>query len=109
MLVGSSSDTDSYFLNISDGGPGGCGSGNTCYSGVQAYKHTRKFIDKMINEKGMQVLSFFVRESMVAGTKPSESFKEMYGASNAFCIQSTDMVGIARTLNAKFLSAKMTV
>ena len=109
MLVGSSADTDSYFLNISDGGPGGCGSGNTCYSGAAAYRHTRKFIDKMINEKGMQVLSFFVRESMVAGTKPSESFKEMYGASNAFCIQSTDMVGIARTLNAKFLSAKMTV
>ena len=109
MLVGSSSDTDSYFLNISDGAPGGCGAGNSCYSGTAAYKHTRKFIDKMINEKGMQVLSFFVRESMVPGTQPSENFKEMYGGGNAFCIAATDMVGVARALNAKFLSAKMTV
>jgi hypothetical protein len=109
MLVGSSSDTDSYFLNISDGAPGGCGHGSSDYCGVQAYKHTRKFIDKMINEKGMQILSFFVKDTMTAGSKPSECFQEMYGGGNAFCIAATDMVGIARTLNAKFLSAKMTV
>jgi hypothetical protein len=109
MLVGSSSDTDSYFLNISDGAPGGCGAGSSCYSGSQAYKHTRKFIDKMINEKGMQILSFFVKDTMTAGSKPSECFQEMYGVHNAFCIAATDMVGVARALNAKFLSAKMTV
>lgn len=109
MLVGSSSDTDSYFLNISDGAPGGCGIGSSDYSGIQAYKHTRKFIDKMINEKGMQILSFFVKDTMTAGSKPSDCFQEMYGTSNAFCIAATDMVGVARALNAKFLSAKMTV
>ena len=109
MFVGASSDTDSYFLNVSDGSPGGCGGRGTDYSGNAAYKHTRKFIDKMINEKGIQILSFFVRESMPVGTQPSDAFREMYGYNNAFCVQATDMVGIARTLNSKFLSAKVTV
>ena len=81
----------------------------TDYCGPQAYKHTRKFIDKMRNEKGIQVMSFFVREGMVEGTKPSESFKEMYGANDAFCIGAKDMIGIARALNNKFLAAKVTV
>ena len=109
MIVGSASDVDSYFLNISDGAPGGCGSRSADYCGPQAYKHTRKFIDKMRNEKGIQVMSFFVREGMVEGTKPSESFKEMYGANDAFCIGAKDMIGIARALNNKFLAAKVTV
>jgi hypothetical protein len=108
MLVGSTSDTDSYFLNISDGFPGGCGNRGTDYYGPAAYKHTRKFIDKMINEKGMQILSFFVKEHMEPGTKPSDAFKEMYGVNNAFCVGAKDMIGIARTLNNKFLTAKMT-
>jgi hypothetical protein len=109
MLVGSASDVDSYFLNISDGAPGGCGSRSVDYCGTQAYKHTRKFIDKMRNEKGIQVLSFFVKDHMEPGTKPSESFKEMYGANDAFCIGAKDMIGIARALNNKFLAAKVTV
>jgi hypothetical protein len=109
MFVGSASDVDSYFLNISDGAPGGCGGRGTDYSGVEAYKHTRKYIDKMRNEKGMQILSFFVKDHMVPGTPPSESFKEMYGAQDAFCIGAKDMIGIARTLNNKFLAAKVTV
>ncbi len=109
MIIGSASDVDSYFLNISDGSPGGCGSRSADYCGPQAYKHTRKFIDKMRNEKGIQVMSFFVKEHMVAGTQPSESFKEMYGANDAFCIGAKDMIGIARALNNKFLAAKVTV
>lgn len=109
MIIGSASDVDSYFLNISDGAPGGCGSRSADYCGPQAYKHTRKFIDKMRNEKGIQILSFFVKDHMVPGDKPGESFKEMYGANDAFCIGAKDMIGIARALNNKFLAAKVTV
>lgn len=109
LFVGSASDVDSYFLNISDGDPGGCGGRSFSYYGSSAYKHTRKYIDKMCNEKGIQVMSFFVKECMPEGTQPSANFKEMYGSNNAFCVGAKDMIGIARTLNNKFLAGKITV
>ena len=100
----SDKDVDSYFLNISDGAPGGCEG----YDGYYAQQHTRKVIDKMVNVLGMQIISFFVKDSMPAGTQPSESFRQMYGANNAFCCGAKDMLGIARAMNSKLLANKIT-
>ena len=101
----SNKDTDSYFLNISDGEPGGCDG----YAGTYARRHTRKVIDNMANVLGMQIISFFVKDHMPAGTLPSSNFSEMYGANNAFCCGATDMLGIARAMNTKLLANKVTV
>jgi hypothetical protein len=107
-FIPSTPDTDSYFLNISDGEPGGCHwGGGGYYHGEVARRHTRRYMDKLTNELGIQVISFFVNSHMEPGTKPSSTFVDMYGR-NAACVQASDMTGIARALNDKFLSSKMT-
>jgi len=102
MLIKSGKDTDSYFLNISDGGPGGVGN----YHGEIAHTHTRKQVKTMEEQLGMKIISFFVQEG--GGNDVSSFFKEMYGTNNSFACKADDMIGIARALNSKFLDAKVT-
>jgi hypothetical protein len=56
MMVASSQDVDSYFLNISDGEPYFHGKGMD-YSGFTAAHHTKKMVDK-IEGMGIRVLSY---------------------------------------------------
>lgn len=104
QLVPATADTDSYFVNISDGAPGGCGN----YSHDIATTHTRAQITKMRNTLGMGVLSYFMSEHDWKGsdfefTSQGRMFKEMYGNS-ASHIKSDNVMDIARTLNKLFMT-----
>lgn len=104
MLIKSTKDMDSYFLNISDGAPGGCGN----YSGPTSWEHTRRQVSKMEQEMNIQIISFFVESGSYSKGKVSESFSTMYGRNNSFIVNPNDMLSIAKALNTKFLSAKVT-
>ena len=102
QLVPATADVDSYFVNISDGGPGGCGN----YYGDLATTHTRAQVTKMRTTLGMGVLSYFMSEydsTDFANTAQGRMFKEMYGNS-ASHIKSDNVMDIARTLNKLFMT-----
>lgn len=99
MLMPSSSECTSYFLNISDGYPGMGG-----WGGTQAIEFTRKMVNKMRNDRGINVLSFFVDEGHAkSDPEPSSMFKQMYGKDSRK-VSANNVTQIARELNAKFLS-----
>lgn len=97
LIEPTTSECTSYFLNISDGEPGIGG-----WGGQQAIEYTRKQVQKMKNELGVNVLSFFVSESRSEG-EPSLAFKTMYGR-DARMVSAHNVTQIARELNAKFLT-----
>jgi len=99
MYIPSNAEMDSYFLNISDGSPGGCGD----YYGQRAFMHTKQQVDKLAM-MGIQTISFFVESHQQKGSQPSAEFVQMYGAKNSAVVAASDMVGIAKAMNAKFLS-----
>jgi hypothetical protein len=99
MFTPSNAEMDSYFLNISDGSPGGCGD----YYGQRAFTHTKQQVDKLAM-MGIQTISFFVESYQQKGSQPSTEFVQMYGAKNSAVVAASDMVGIAKAMNAKFLS-----
>lgn len=102
QLVPATADVDSYFVNISDGGPGGCGN----YYGDTATTHTRAQVTKMRTTLGMGVLSYFMSEydsDNFANTAQGRMFTEMYGNS-ASHIKSDNVMDIARTLNKLFMT-----
>ena len=100
QILSASTDTDSYFLNFSDGEPwfNQTGSGFE-YWGEAAVKHGRKEIEKM-RDKGVKVMSYFID-----GNKESGSwirFKGMYG-NDSQAIDTTNLTQLAKTLNDMFL------
>ena len=99
MFTPSNAGMDSYFLNISDGSPGGCGD----YYGNNAFTHTKQQVDKL-SSMGIQTISFFVDSYAQKDSKPSSDFVRMYGVRNSAVVAASDMVGIAKAMNAKFLS-----
>jgi hypothetical protein len=115
QLMESTSELDSYFLNISDGMPG-CGS----YDGDRAVTHTKRQIDHMKNNLNISVISFFVDSITVKnGESPEEvfsnmiesfnmgrsgrAFRGMYGK-DASVVSSDSVIQIAKELNKKFLT-----
>ena len=101
QLVKSDSEMDSYFVNISDGGPGGVGT----YSGQTAMEHTKQQITKMRNELGMNVLSYFMTNNTSGDFSQSGSgkmFQGMYGKA-ATNISPDNVLAIAKTLNNMFM------
>jgi hypothetical protein len=102
QLVKSDSDMDSYFVNLSDGGPGGVGN----YQGETAMRHTRDQITKMRNELGMNILSYFMAENYngnnFADTSTGRMFQGMYGKA-ATQVQPDNALQIAKTLNNMFM------
>ena len=107
MFIPSSTTCDSYLINFSDGAPGGTGN----YYGDLAQKHTRKYMGLLEGQLNMKVISFFIESGYDTSRKPvvSDFFASMYGAKNSFAVTATDLMGIARAMNAKFLAptAKM--
>ena len=97
LFVPTSSECDSYMINISDGYPGGCGN----YDGPKAWKHTRDQVTKL-EGMGIKTLSFYVVEHEKPGPV-GEAFTQMYGAKNSASVGAKDMVGIAKAMNSKFL------
>jgi len=101
QLVKSDSDMDSYFVNLSDGGPGGVGN----YQGETAMRHTRDQITKMRNELGMNILSYFMTEYKsddFGSTSSGRMFQGMYGKA-ATQVQPDNALQIAKTLNNMFM------
>ena len=105
QMVGSNSDVDSYFLNISDGEPYFHGKGMS-YQGSGAAKHTRKMM-KSIEGIGIKVMSYYVTDSNYEVDEHSSSsakiFKECYGPAASY-INVTNVNEVARTMNRLFMS-----
>jgi len=103
MMVASSQEIDSYFLNISDGEPYFHGKGLD-YSGFPAAKHTKKMVDK-IEGLGIRVLSYFVSDysgQIDTDYGSGKIFKESYGKAASF-INVTNVVEVTRTMNKLFM------
>ena len=100
-IVESTNDTDSYFLNISDGEP--YYEGKTfLYYGDEAAKHTKKMVDYM-SGIGIKVLSYFVSESNLGEASTSgRVFRKCYGKSASY-INVTSMLEVSRTMNKLFM------
>jgi len=103
QMVGSTTDMDSYFLNISDGEPYFHGKGLS-YSGDSAAKHTYKMV-QMIEGMGIKVLSYFVSDNKYDGEESGSgrTFKKSYGKSASF-INVTNVNEVTRTMNKLFMS-----
>jgi hypothetical protein len=104
QMVGSTSDVDSYFLNISDGEPYFHGRGYS-YQGYYASKHTRKMVDK-IEAMGIKVLSYFVSDysgDVDATSGSGKVFKDCYGKAASY-INVTNVNEVTRTMNKLFMN-----
>jgi hypothetical protein len=106
QLIPSNNDSDSYFLNFSDGEP--CFSINRNddeinYGGMAAAKHTRKQINKM-QEAGIKTLSYFISDyhGDVKQSAAWRIFEQCYGR-GAKSVNVANMFDVARTMNELFL------
>jgi len=98
LLMPSTTECTSYFLNISDGAPGMGG-----WGGHEAVEYTRKQVQRMKNDLGVNVLSFYVTDSRLDNGQPNEWFTKMYGKDSKV-VQADNVTQIARALNEKFLA-----
>jgi hypothetical protein len=104
QMVGSTTDVDSYFLNISDGEPYFHGRGYS-YQGYFASKHTKKMVDK-IESMGIKVLSYFVSDysgDVDATSGSGKVFKDCYGKAASY-INVTNVNEVTRTMNGLFMA-----
>ncbi len=100
-MVGSTTDMDSYFLNISDGEPYFHGK-DMSYSGDSAATHTYKMV-KMIEGMGIRVLSYFVSDySDGENSSSGYTFKKSYGKAASF-INVTNVNEVTKTMNRLFM------
>lgn len=107
QLIPTSNDTDSYFLNFSDGQP--CYGIQTAddsidYKGEAAAEHTRKQVNKM-RQAGINTLSYFISdysEDRMLSTSDWRIFKACYG-NDAKCVNVENMMQVAKTMNELFL------
>jgi hypothetical protein len=97
MMVESSTNMDSYFINFSDGEPY-CAPAGFYYSGAAAVAHTRKRV-KDIKNMGIKVLSYFISSG---GNYGCDNFKSMYGR-DAEEIDVNQLIQLTKTLNKLFL------
>jgi hypothetical protein len=104
QMVGSTTDVDSYFLNISDGEPYFHGRGYS-YQGYYASKHTKKMVEK-IQSMGIKVLSYFVSDysgDVDASSGSGKVFKDCYGKAASY-INVTNVNEVTRTMNGLFMA-----
>ena len=107
-LIPTTNDTDSYFLNFSDGQP--CysishGNDDINYSGYSAAEHTNKQVKKM-QASGINVLSYFITdmsEDRFERSSDWEIFKKCYGK-DAKYVNVENMLQVAKTMNELFLT-----
>ena len=106
-LVPSTNESQSYFLNFSDGQPSysiSRGSDEMQYSGEPAALHTKQQVKK-IRESGIDVLSYFITDygSNFEHSSDWRVFKTMYG-NDAKYVNVENMFEVAKTMNELFLS-----
>ena len=107
QLVPSTNESQSYFLNFSDGQPSysiSRGSDEIQYSGEAAALHTKKQVKK-IRESGIDVLSYFITDygSNFEHSSDWRVFKTMYG-NDAKYVNVENMFEVAKSMNELFLS-----
>jgi len=108
QLIPTSNDTDSYFLNFSDGQPCysiGTNDDSINYQGEAAAEHTKKQINKMKNA-GINTLSYFISdysEERMLSSSDWRIFQKCYGK-DAKCVNVENMMQVAKTMNELFLS-----
>ena len=107
QLIPSTNDTDSYFLNFSDGQPTysiNSGGDEIHYGGENAAEHTRRQVKKM-QQTGINVLSYFITEYSKDRFEHSSDwsiFKKCYG-NDAKYVNVENMFEVAKTMNELFL------
>jgi nitric oxide reductase activation protein len=89
--------TDTFFINFSDGYPGFSNS-DIDYGGLPAVEHTAKQVKKIV-KSGVKVLSYFLHGEYSRGG--GENFKRMYGKS-AKDVDVTNLLQLTKTLNKLF-------
>ena len=107
-LPKASNNTNSYFVNISDGepcfnyhSPGGIG---FSYTGATALNHTRTQVNK-IRDTGYNIISYFVTEYEGFGAETYRAnFKTMYGVDSNF-INVENLNQIVKTINKKMMDS----
>lgn len=105
MMVTGGGDLDSYFLNISDGQPGGVNG----YEGVAAQMHTQKQVNILRKDYNMSILGFYMNNqkdfiNTTWGQREFTAFQTMYGVKDSKVVEANDAMGIAKALNEKFLA-----
>ena len=98
MIADTTADTDSYFINFSDGAPYFANK-TIEYYGPDAAKHTKKQVDNM-RARGIKILSYFISGNTVYD-KDNTSFKSMYGK-DAQQINTNQITQLARSINTRF-------
>ena len=109
FLPKSDTNTNSYFVNISDGEP--CFYYNNTSSGIafsyrdkSACEHTRTQVRK-IKESGYNIISYFVSDYDSFGMEVlRQNFKTMYGSDSHF-INVENLNQIVKTVNGKMMEA----
>jgi hypothetical protein len=107
QLIPATNDSDSYFLNFSDGEPCYSIKGTNdeiYYGGMAAAKHTRKQINKM-QEAGINTLSYFITDYTrdIKQTPSWRIFEQCYGK-GAKSVNVENMFEVAKTMNELFLA-----
>lgn len=107
QLVPSTNESQSYFLNFSDGQPSysiSRGSDEMQYSGEPAAQHTKQQVKK-IRDSGIDVLSYFITDygSNFEHSSDWRVFKTMYG-NDAKYVNVENMFEVAKSMNELFLS-----
>jgi hypothetical protein len=103
LIPDSDSETDSFFLNISDGQPCFQNTGIR-YFDTPAHDHTRKQVN-LIRSRGIKILSFFISHDSPTGAsyqRDSQAFTAMYGK-DARMIDVKNMHEVAQAMNKAFL------
>ena len=105
-LIPTTNDTDSYFLNFSDGQPTysiNRGGDEIHYAGDAAAEHTRKQVKKM-QGNGINILSYFITENRGNFEYSSDwqVFKKCYG-NDAKYVNVENMFEVAKSMNELFL------
>jgi hypothetical protein len=106
QLIPTTNDTDSYFLNFSDGQPTysiNTGGDEIHYGGNAAADHTYRQVKKMMGN-GINILSYFITEYGANFEQSSDwqVFKKCYG-NDAKYVNVENMFEVAKTMNELFL------
>ena len=102
-IESSNTDSQSYFINLSDGEPSftirmnNNGTDESIYyEGDAAFEHTRKEIEKM-RVRGIKVMSYYIGSS----GRSEKGFNQMYGR-DAHYVDTNNVVEIAKSLEKMF-------
>jgi hypothetical protein len=97
LLIPTTSQCDSYLINVCDGAPGFNG-----YGGYSAVEHTAKQVKRLKNELGIKHVGFFFGSDNSSGF---HNFKTMYGVKQSISMpDASNAMQIAQHMNKELMS-----